>query len=242
MRALCGVLSIIATEAVAEQGSLFRPTGPGGPVTIRRAGVVDAARPASLFIGARENSFFAPLPDPHTPVPVSAPLAGNMQTARLLSLIARAEAGPAGYDAVQYGARIRPRKPPTQMTLGEIYEWIAATPGQPHAIGRYQFIPSTLRDVAAVAGVGPDYRFSPAVQDRLAHVLLERAGLSAFEAGDMSRRTFMRNLARIWAGLPLPSGKSHYEGYAGNSATMSWAAFETGMEQIWPTLTTASGP
>ena len=31
------------------------------------------------------------------------------------------------------------------MTLDEIFAWIAATPGQPHAIGRYQFIPDTLR-------------------------------------------------------------------------------------------------
>lgn len=233
-------LTLSASGAAAETGSLFAPSGPSAPVLIRRAGVVETGTSPSLFVGARTSGLFAPLPDRVDDG--QGDLTGTTRTARLLSLIARAEAGPAGYDAVQYGARIRPSKPPTQMTLGEIYDWIAATPGQPHAIGRYQFIPSTLREVAAVAGVGPDYRFSPAVQDRLAHVLLRRAGLDAFESGEMSRRTFMRNLARIWAGLPLPSGKSYYEGYAGNSATMSWAAFESGIEQIWPVRNAASGP
>lgn len=225
-------LFLWGSNVAAETGSLYRPTGPSAPVVVRRAGVVDAVASPSLFVGARTDGLFAPLPDAAIDAPPG--LSGTTQTAQLLSLIARAEAGSAGYDAVQYGARIRPTKPPTQMTLGEIYRWIADTPGQPHAIGRYQFIPSTLREVAATAGIGPEHRFSPAVQDRLAHVLLDRAGLNAFETGQMSRRTFMRNLARIWAGLPLPSGKSYYEGYAGNSATMSWAAFETGMGQIWP--------
>ena len=192
---------------------------------------------ASLFAGPK-SGFFEPLPDPPADPP-SQPSGvvhgtGTTQVDQLLSLIARAEAGSAGYDAVQYGARIRPTKPPTQMTLGEIYAWIAATPGQPHAIGRYQFIPSTLRRVAQVRGFGPETRFTPGVQDALALVLLEDAGLADFRAGRLGRVTFMRNLAKIWAGLPLPNGKSYYEGHAGNSATMSWARFEGGMARIWP--------
>jgi muramidase (phage lysozyme) len=120
------------------------------------------------------------------------------------------------------------------MTLGEIYDWIAATPGQPHAIGRYQFIPATLRRVAERRGYGPGARFSPEVQDSLALVLLEEAGLTAFRGGALDRRAFMGRLARIWAGLPLPNGRSYYEGHAGNRATMSWDAFEDGMARIWP--------
>ncbi len=152
---------------------------------------------------------------------------------RLLSLIARAEAGSAGYDAVQHGARIKPAQLPTQLTLGEIYQWIDDTPGQPHAIGRYQFIPNTLRRVANVRGFGPETQFTAGVQDALALVLLEDAGMSRFQAGDLGRRRFMHNLARIWAGLPLPNGRSYYEGHAGNSATMSWAAFDGEMSRIW---------
>ena len=219
--------------AAAEGASLYRPSGPSGPVLIRRAGVVETGASPSLFIGARDNSFFAPLPErPDAAAP--ARLAGHTTTARLLSLIAQAEAGAAGYDAVQHGARVRPAKPPTQMTLGEIYDWIDDTPGQPHAIGRYQFIPPTLRHVAAVAGVTPEMRFSPQVQDRLAMVLLDQAGLGDFVLGELPRADFMHNLAKIWAGLPLPDGKSYYHGVAGNRATMSYAAFENGMSRIYP--------
>ena len=232
---VCLFLLTSATNVAAETGSLFRPTGPSGPVIIRRAGVVEANASPSLFVGVRDQSFFAPLPDPPV-APASAPilLTGTTATAQLLSLIARAEAGSAGYDAVQHGARVRPAQLPTQMTLGEIYKWIEDTPGQPHAIGRYQFIPSTLRHVAGVAGISPEMRFSPRVQDRLAHVLLRQAGFEAFHAGDLSREDFMYNLAKIWAGLPLPSGESYYHGYAGNRATMSWATFEGGMSRIFP--------
>ena len=73
-------------------------------------------------------------------------------TDQLKALIAFSEAGAKGYDAIHFSARKLPGKKPTQMTLGEIDEWIRATPGQPHAIGRYQFIPSTLRALRQRAG------------------------------------------------------------------------------------------
>lgn len=155
------------------------------------------------------------------------------KVALLLSLIAKAEAGPKGYDAVQYGARRLPPKRPTAMTIKEINAWVKATPGQPHAIGRYQFIPQTLRRAAREAGIPFSARFSPAVQDAMALILLKDAGLESFEKGKLTRKSFMHNLARIWAGLPLPSGKSYYDGHAGNRATMTWGTFENGMKRIW---------
>lgn len=227
------VFVLWASGAHAELNSLFvRPDG--GPSMARG--------PASLFSGA-QSGMFAPLPDVQSDVgPERITLtaarpsilsSGTTPIDRLLSLIAQAEAGSAGYDAVQYGARVKPSRRPTDMTLGEIYAWIEATPGQPHAIGRYQFIPDTLRRVAQIRGFGPEVQFSAGVQDVLALVLLEDAGLEAFQRGEMDRREFMRNLARIWAGLPLPNGRSYYHGYAGNAASMTWAAFEGGMVQIW---------
>jgi len=185
----------------------------------------------SLFTGTTQGGFFAPLPPRVRPDPRGA----DGPIAQLLSLIAEAEAGRAGYDAYNLGADIPPPRAPSQMTLGEIYAWIQATPGQPHAIGRYQFIPDTLRRVARIRGYGPEMQFSPQVQDSLALVLLNDAGIDDFGSGTLDRRTFMRNLARIWAGLPLPTGSSYYEGYAGNTATMTWARFEGGLAAIWPT-------
>lgn len=154
------------------------------------------------------------------------------QAAGLRDLIADAEAGHAGYDAVQHGARQRPHKRPTELRLGEIFEWIRATPGQPHAIGRYQFIPSTLRSLVQRSGAGMHQRFSPEFQDHLADMLLMDAGFQALRAGRMSPGKFMYNLAGIWAGLPLPSGRSRYHGYYGNRATISWNTYQAEMSRI----------
>jgi len=219
------VFLLWVTGAQAELNSLF--------VRGTDASNVNRA-PASLFSGAQAG-MFAPLPKRVTlaaarPAVVSTDIT---PVDKLLSLIAQAEAGSAGYDAVQHGARVKPPRNPTDMSLGEIYAWIEATPGQHHAIGRYQFIPGTLRRVARIRGFGSDVQFSAGVQDQLALILLEDAGLEAFRQGEMTRRTFMRNLAKIWAGLPLPSGRSYYHGYAGNAASMTWAAFDGGMTEIW---------
>ncbi|GAB5449494.1 hypothetical protein [Gymnodinialimonas sp.] len=215
-------------------GGATAPTALSVETSSVGASPVATSSSGSLFAGDG-TGFFAPLP-PRARAAPSVPRALGAQgpVAQLLSLIARVEAGSAGYDAVQHGARIHPPRAPTQMTLGEIHAWIAATPGQPHAIGRYQFIPQTLRRVAGLRGYGPETRFTPQVQDSLALILLEDAGLRAFEAGQMPRTRFMHNLARIWAGLPLPNGRSYYEGYAGNSAAMTWAEFEGGLARIWP--------
>ncbi|WP_299689110.1 hypothetical protein [uncultured Tateyamaria sp.] len=189
-----------------------------------------AAGQASLFVGTTATSLFGKaLSDPSLPRGT-----GGTALQQLRSLIAKAEAGAKGYDAVQYGAWVLPGAPPTQMTLGDIYAWIDATPGMPHAIGRYQFIPPTLRRLANRLDLSESTVFTPRVQDALADVLLREAGLHRFLAGEMPRHGFMNNLAKIWAGLPNDTGKSHYHGYAGNKATMTWAAFDAQMAQIFP--------
>lgn len=152
---------------------------------------------------------------------------------QLKALIAFAEAGPRGYDAVHVSARIKPPARPTSMTLGQVKAWIQRTPGQPHAIGRYQFIPSTLVSLQRRAGLSDNAPFGTQVQDVFADLLLADAGLSLFLSGRMSERKFMNNLARIWAGLPLHTGKSAYHGYAGNRATISLAFFRTEMQKIF---------
>lgn len=233
------VFAVWPFVAIAEQG--VRLTG--GLFAANRQALIAPAAPsaaasvsvASLFTGQESGSLFAPYP-----VRLSAPMAQGLvstsgsQADRVRHLIARAEAGPLGYDAVQYGATIRPSKRPTDMTIAEIYDWIDATPGQPHAIGRYQFIPATLRRLVVRLGASPQARFSPALQDQLADLLLIDAGMDDFLAGDIARHTFMNNLAKIWAGLPNSSGQSHYHGFAGNAATMTWASFDLEMSRIFP--------
>jgi muramidase (phage lysozyme) len=150
------------------------------------------------------------------------------------ALIQEAESRKDGYNALQHGARIKPAKRPTRMTLEELLAWIDATPGQPHAIGLYQFIPKTLRRLIEKTGAKLSQRFDPKMQDQLADVLLAEAGLQKFRAGTLQRQAFMNNMAKIWAGLPTSNGKSHYDGYAGNKAMVTWARFDAVMARISP--------
>lgn len=192
-------------------------------------------RAASLFAGQAGGSLFAPWPDRASASEMPLLLGPNAGVVdRIRQLIGHAESRRHGYDAVQHGAKRRPASRPTEMTVQEIYQWIADTPGQPHAIGRYQFIPATLKRLVIKTGTDPREVFSPRLQDRLADVLLVEAGLNTFGAGEMGRETFMNNLAAIWAGLPTSSGKSHYHGYAGNRATMTWDRFDQEMARIFP--------
>lgn len=228
---LIALLSV-ATSAQAELGSLFPGAQTAKPLVSTPAVAVSRGD-ASLFSGASDGSFFAPLPErpqqAHTPQ--SRAVGGP--AAQIRHLIAVAEAGSKGYDAVQYGAKRKTPKPPTQMTIAEINAWVKATPGQPHAIGRYQFIPPTFRRLVALLRIDEDELFSPRVQDMMADRLLFEAGLQKAEKGEISRITLMNNLAKIWAGLPNSTGRSHYHGYAGNKATMSWSRFDAEMRRIF---------
>ena len=189
----------------------------------------------SLFQGRKGSSFFRPVPPRSRKTPARPVPRGGSMTARLRHLIASVEADPAkGYDSVQFQAVIQPPKPPTLMTLDEILAWIVATPGQQHAIGRYQIVPKTLRGLMQRMNLPGSTRFTPVLQDAMADQLLEDAGYGAFLEGQLDRAGFMNNLARIWAALPNSSGKSHYHGIAGNRAALSWARFEGQMQAIFP--------
>lgn len=215
---LVAVGLVLPRLALAEGGLLSGARAPLVPLAQNAA----AVSRASLFANRDPAGLFAP----NGARPEALVIKPNTTARRVRDVIAKAEAGPAGYDAVQHGARIKPPKRPTQMTLGEIYAWIDDTPGQPHAIGRYQFIPKTLRWLADRAGLHIRTRFTPEVQDALADLLLADAGLAEVTAGRLSDAEFMDNLARIWAGLPTASGRSYYHGFAGNKATMTRAEFE----------------
>lgn len=249
-----GYSLFVEGDLVAARPSLFEQPQPGQPslgaprqpLIRARAEIPDTAEAEearggvhSLFIGRAGRGLFAPAtPGDREPSGSIAnaygPLLSDDPVAEMIrNLIAHAEAGRDGYGAVQHGARRKPGKPPTQMTLGDVFAWIEGTPGQPHAIGRYQFIPSTLARLVNILGAGPEELFSPRMQDRLADILLHEAGLAAYRSGELTRHEFMYNLAKIWAGLPTSSGHSHYDGYAGNAATITWTQFDSEMARIF---------
>ncbi len=224
---------LLGMALFAQPGSLVRLEDGTRPFFARDAKPSTRSGSASLFSGANQG-FFMPVARQPAPQPEARRPAGKGPLARLRDLIAKAEAGQHGYDAVQHGAQVRPQKPPTQMTLAEIFAWIEATPGQPHAIGRYQFIPKTLAGLVKQAGIPRSARFSPVLQDRLANMLMNQAGLQDFLSGETGHIAFMNALARVWAGLPNSSGQSHYHGYAGNKASITWAFYKAEMLRIFP--------
>ena len=240
MRTLSLMLLLLTCGAGAAPAQIVSILGEGRGVfvPIKRPAVAKGGAPVSspgLFIGRDAQGLFAARPA-HEPAFRDRPNRRfpGADVLAIRALIEEAESRRDGYDAVQHGARIRPGKPPTQMTLGEIFRWIDATPGQPHAIGRYQFIPATLRRVVKLRGVSSRQRFDARTQDMLADVLLAEAGLHRFRRGELAPAAFMANLAKIWAGLPMASGRSYYAGYAGNKATVSRSRFEKVIAQIAP--------
>lgn len=68
----------------------------------------------------------------------------------------------------------------------------------------------------------------------MAKTLATDADYLAFRRGELSRSQFQDNLAKVWAGLPMASGKSAYDGYAGNKATITRAQFDRDMNRIFP--------
>ena len=74
---------------------------------------------SSLLAGNAKGSLLAPYPVRVRVQPLTsaaAPIATAVD--RIRNIIGRAESPRAGYDAVQHGAKIKPRKRPTDMTVG----------------------------------------------------------------------------------------------------------------------------
>lgn len=140
----------------------------------------------------------------------------------LLDMVGRAESN-GKYNAM-YKSANQTQIDLTNMSMGDIdalqTRMIRERGGS--VIGKYQFKQETLRGLRAEQGIGDDEKFDKAMQDRLGLALLKRRGLDEWEAGTLPDADFQRNLGHEWAGLPVDaSGRSAYQGYNGNAATIS---------------------
>ena len=142
-------------------------------------------------------------------------------TADLLEFIRAVEA-PGGYDEYERRIRLAPPRPLTAMSVGEVLAWqdrVRGSGAPSTAAGAYQIIRPTLARLVRRHRLDPDAAFDPAMQDRMARLLLAECG----ERGPPSRHVRYGNcLAGIWAALPLLSGpgrgRSAHRGIAGNRA------------------------
>lgn len=124
-----------------------------------------------------------------------------------------------------------------QKTFIEIYalqDQLRAAGRPSSAIGRYQFIKTTLQSLQEKAQFPDDTKFTSAVQDQLAVMLLVRRGYSSWWKGRIDNETFAHNLSLEWASLPDPDngGKSHYDGVGPNHASTSLSAVYAMLGQV----------
>ena len=116
----------------------------------------------------------------------------------------------------------------TDMTVAEVMKWqqeYVEKGAASNAVGRYQFMGTTLAGLVKQLRINPQTKFDEKLQDRLAIALIERRGSLKFVQGKLTREEFAANLAMEWAALPRIIGanpnESYYAGDGLNHARIS---------------------
>ncbi len=152
--------------------------------------------------------------------------AQQLYTSELLNTIAKVESK-YNYNAY-FGNSANTSVQFTAMTVDEVLAWQAQFVAQGNAssaVGRYQFIDSTLRGLVTQLNIAGTEVFDEALQDKLAVALLERRGIRDYVDSKISREEFAHNLSKEWAALPKTIGEnpeqSYYAGDGLNKAQVS---------------------
>lgn len=147
----------------------------------------------------------------------------------LKNLIQSAESKEHGYDAVV--SNNETPKPPTEMTVGEVLQWQKDMKADPNnagridltAIGRYQFIHTTLVEALKSTDVKMSDKFDAETQDKLFMARLRYRGLDDYMSKKIDKKQFIHRLSKEWAGLPMDeSGKSYHGKDGFNKAHVSY--------------------
>lgn len=182
---------------------------------------------------AVDNSFRAAKGEVPSSGPGSSTGTQPRHIAGLLDLTGKLEAGKHGYNEV-YGKKDAADL--TNMTLADVFKLqnqMRSEGGVSTAVGKYQFIQSTLQKQAQKLGIDQaNTKFTPELQDRLALSLMKEKGLDQFLTGQMSKDQFADNMAEAWAAYPTASGKSRYDGVAGNKAGIGREQFLKHLDHI----------
>ena len=144
----------------------------------------------------------------------------------LLGVIAKAESK-GNYNA-HFGNAANTSINFTAMTIGEVLQWQTdfVKQGSPSsAVGKYQFLNTTLSGLVEQLGIDKSQHFNQATQDQLAVALLERRGSEKYINKEITQQQFAENLAKEWAGLPKTTGSnpdvSYYDSDGLNKAQVS---------------------
>ena len=125
-------------------------------------------------------------------------------------------------------------------TVGQVMEMQRS---QLYAVGRYQFIPSTLRWAVNHSDVDPLDMFTPEVQDKLALALIlyKRPAVGAFLRDNHDLIGWaMNEMAKVWASIEYRNGRGYYDRIGGNRAHISRTELSSVLQDVkeaWhPTL------
>lgn len=141
---------------------------------------------------------------------------------KILDFVAQPESN-GSYNVIFGGSE----KPLTTMTVQQVLDLQGTMKDGSTAVGRYQFINDTLKELIEKLDVPKDAKFDEDLQDRLGKALLERRGLKKFKAGKLGKAKFIENLAKEWASLPKDaSGLSYYDGDGLNKSLVAHADLE----------------
>ena len=106
---------------------------------------------------------------------------------------------------------------------------------QLYAVGRYQFIPSTLRWAVRHSDVSPLDMFTPEVQDKLAVALImyKRPAIGAYIRGNHDLLGWALNeMAKEWASIEYRNGRGYYDHVGGNRAHITRAELSAVLQEV----------
>lgn len=160
-----------------------------------------------------------------------------IDASNLLDVIAKVESK-SNYNAY-YGNATNTATRFTSMSVEQVLAWQKQfiEQGSPSsAVGRYQFMDTTLRGLVSNLHIDPSTKFDQPLQDKLATALLERRGIRDYINGTISRDAFAHNLSKEWASLPRVIGdhpeQSYYAHDGLNTALLSLPELYTALATV----------
>lgn len=200
---------------------------------IRAGNELVPSKPVTESVEPRREPVVLPVPDPvvvpQPPDPQDTPEQAEADARRyiaqvlpLATLIGRTEGTDRGrgYDeTLGYGA-FDPKGylPVTRQNLLTLDAFQTAMLGHPKntlnssAVGRFQFIRTTLRLLRKKWSIAGESVFDHGLQDDLFYITLVGRGLARWRKGELSEDDFVNALSAEWASLPNTKGTGTYKG------------------------------
>jgi hypothetical protein len=145
---------------------------------------------------------------------------------KLLSFLAKHESG--GNPNILVGGKTKTNPSLSEMTVAEVdafQKQMIRNGFETSAVGKYQIINETLGGLIKKGVISPNDRFDSNTQEKAAIGLLNRRGREKFKSGGIDADNYANNVAKEWASMPMPNGKSYYEGTGSNKAGASRSEF-----------------